>query len=199
MGGGGGACNHKSNLTELKWEHAVGWREESQVKRKLKLVAIGNFLAQHLPLATCLMPHGRRQRAECVVATRRQLQLPQLTGLISTHTQVDCNFCPTELCSNIKSTSLSHSLPVSLSLFCQGCQPFGLPITVMIAAHTHILTHTQKQYEINLPQGKIENEKEPKAKRNIEKEESLVSTCRRLNTLLQPMPIIYIIIQIYTI
>lgn len=50
------------------------------------MVAIGNFLAQHLPLATCLMPHGQRQRAEYVMATLRQLQLPQLTGLISTHT-----------------------------------------------------------------------------------------------------------------
>lgn len=86
IGGGGGAARWEvvrvtAKAIWLSWSRRRG---RSWVKRKLKLVAIGNFLAQHLPLATCLMPHGPRQRAECAVATLSQL--PQLTGLISTHT-----------------------------------------------------------------------------------------------------------------
>lgn len=155
-------------------------------------------------LATCHMPHATRPQATSRVRCGNSKAAAAATAdwankHTHSHTLRQTAIFVGQNSAVTSNPPLFPTLYLSLSLFCQGCQPFGLPITVMIAAHTHTLTHTQKQYEINLPQGKIENEKEPKAKRNIEKEESLVSTCRRLNTLLQPMPIIYIIIQICTI
>lgn len=75
---GGGACNRKSNLAELKWEKKEKLGQE-EVKVGSDWQFLGSALATcHLPLATCLMPHGPRQPAECIVATLRQL--PQLTG-----------------------------------------------------------------------------------------------------------------------
>lgn len=153
---GVGACNRKSNLAELKWK-----KKEKLGQEEVKVGSDWQFLCS--ALATCLMPHGPRQPAECVVATLRQL--PQLTGLISTHTHT---LRHTAIFVSHNSAVKSNA-PLCPFLSCQGCQPFGLPITVMIAAHTHTHTHAET-IRNNFTAGPNRKRKGTKSKRKYRKE-----------------------------